>query len=76
MCFMNSPKDPPPPPPPPAAPPTLDQEVPKLSDANEDQSGLDRRSQGFKAYKINKRNQYTSDSNKLGGMVQTTKTNK
>jgi hypothetical protein len=69
MCFMSSPKAPPPPPPPPSAPPVLEQDVPKLSDADEDASGLSARSKGFKAYRINKRDQYTSDSNKLGGMA-------
>lgn len=68
MCFMSAPKAPPPPPPPPAAPPVLDQDVPQLSDADEAASGLSRRSQGFKSYRIDKRNQYTSDGNKLGGL--------
>lgn len=75
MCMMNSPEAPPPPPPPPAAPPVLEQEVPKLSDADENQSNLSKRSQGFKAYKIGKRNQYTSDANKLGGIKMGSKTN-
>lgn len=75
MCMMNSPEAPPPPPPPPQAPPVLEQEAPKLSDASEDGSTLDRRSRGMKNYKIESRNKMTSDKNKLGGMVQTSTPN-
>jgi hypothetical protein len=75
MCFMNSPTPPPPPPPPPAAPPVLEQEAPKLSGSGGDGNILSRRSRGMKSYKISKRNSYTSDTNKLGGMVQKQNTN-
>lgn len=70
MCFMSSPTPPPPPAPPPAAPPVLEQEAPKLSNMSEDGDTLRRRSRGMKSYKISRRNSYTSDSNKLGGMLQ------
>lgn len=73
MC-MSSPKAPPPPPPPPAAPPVLEQDVPKLSD-NDEGSGLNSKSRGLKNYKINKRNKMTSDSNKLGGIMQKSTSN-
>ena len=77
MCFMqDAPEPPPPPPPPPQAPPVLEQEAPKLSEASEDGTTLDRRSRGFKSYKIKARNNMTKDTNKLGGMVQKSNTNK
>ena len=77
MCFMqNAPEPPPPPPPPPQAPPVLEQEAPKLSEASEDGTTLDRRSRGFKSYKIQSRNNMIKDTNKLGGMVQNSNTNK
>ena len=75
MCFMSSPKEPPPPPPPPQAPPVLEQEAPKLSEFDEDANYLDKKSSGFKDYKIQKMKNYTKDTNKLGGMVQQTKSN-
>lgn len=76
MCFMqDAPEPPPPPPPPPQAPPVLEQEAPKLSEGSEDGTTLDRRSRGFKSYKIQARNKMTSDTNKLGGMVQKNNTN-
>lgn len=75
MCFMNSPTPPPPPAPPPAAPPVLEQEVPALSNMSEEGDTLTRRSRGMKSYKISKRNNYTSDKNKLGGMLQKSKSN-
>lgn len=75
MCFMSSPKEPPPPPPPPQAPPVLEQEAPKLSQVDENSNYLDKRAAGFKQYKIDKRNAYTSDANKLGGMVKQSKSN-
>lgn len=75
MCFMQSPTPPPPPPPPPQAPPVLEQEAPKLSGSGEDGNTLSRRARGMKSYKISKRNNYTSDKNKLGGMVQKQNTN-
>lgn len=77
MCFFQppAPVQPEPPAPPPAAPPVLEQEAPKLSDMNEDGDTLTRRSRGMKSYKISKRNQYTSDKNKLGGMIQNSKSN-
>jgi hypothetical protein len=37
---------------------------------SEDGDTLRRRSSGMKRYKISRRNSYTSDSNKLGGMLQ------
>jgi hypothetical protein len=74
MCFMGSSKaePPPPPPPPPAAPPVLEQEIPVLSDADEEAAGLDGKSAGFKAYKIKKNNQYSAsnDTASLGAVVQ------
>ena len=73
MC-MSTPKAPPPPPPPPAAPPVLEQEAPKLSDYDEGQ-GLGLKARGLKNYKINKRNKLMNDSNKLGGVMQKTKSN-
>lgn len=75
MCFMSSPKEPPPPPPPPQAPPVLEQEAPKLSEFDEDANYLDKKSSGFKDYKIQKMKNYTKDTNKLGGMVQQSKSN-
>lgn len=74
MCFFNSPEAPPPPPPPPQAPPVLEQDTPKLSETG-DNSYLDTRRNGMKNYKIQKRNAYMSDKNKLGGTVQTSKSN-
>ena len=74
MCMMGSSKAPPPPPPPPAAPPVLEQEAPKLSDTDEG-AGLGSKARGLKNYKINKRNKMTDDSNKLGGVMQTPKSN-
>lgn len=68
MCFMNSPEAPPPPPPPPAAPPVLDQAAPQLSNADEQNTYLNRRSQGFKAYKIERQNQRLDRSNRIGGI--------
>ena len=68
MCFMSSPKEPAPPPPPPAPPPVLDQEVPQLSETNEDTSNLNRRASGFKSYKIERRNQLMDRSNRIGGI--------
>jgi len=47
-----------------------------LSQGSEDGTTLDRRSRGFKSYKIQARNKMTSDTNKLGGMVQKNNTNK
>ena len=70
---MSSPKAPPPPPPPPAAPPVLEQEAPKISDMNEEQSGLSSKSRGLKNYKIQKRNNMMSDNTKLGGVIQAPK---
>lgn len=75
MCFMNSPEAPPPPPPPPQAPPVLDQEAPQLSNADETGTYLDRRAAGLKKYKISKRDAYTADNNKIGGMSKQTKSN-
>lgn len=75
MC-MGTPEAPPPPPPPPAAPPVLEQDTPKLSDANEDTTGLDQRSKGFKAYKIKKNQAATTNKTMLGGMVQNKSSNK
>lgn len=73
MCFFNPPDpvQPEPPAPPPAAPAVLEQEAPALSKMNEDGTALSRRAKGMKSYKISKRNKYTSDTNKLGGMPQT-----
>ena len=68
MCLSSSPKSPPPPPPPPAAPPVLEQEAPKLSQADEDNSTLDRRSRGLKSYKIERRNRMMDRSNRIGGI--------
>lgn len=68
MCFMSTPEAPPPPPPPPAAPPVLDQEAPKLSEANDQSNYLDKRAQGFKAYKINRRSALLDRSNRIGGI--------
>ena len=68
MCFMSRPKDPPPPPPPPAPPPVLEQEAPQLSETNEAASTLNRRSAGFKSYKIDQRNQLMDRSNRIGGI--------
>lgn len=68
MCFMNAPEPPPPPPPPPAPPPVLDQETPKLSETNDQASYLDKRSQGFKAYKIDRRKNLMDRSNRIGGI--------
>ena len=73
MC-MSRPTAPPPPPPPPAAPPVLEQDAPKLSD-NDEGSGLNSKSRGLKNYKIKKRNMMMDDSNKLGGVMQTPKSN-
>lgn len=68
MCFMSTPEAPPPPPPPPAAPPVLDQSTPKLSEANDQGNYLDKRAQGFKAYKIDRRNTLMDRSNRIGGI--------
>lgn len=79
MCFMGSSKaePPPPPPPPPAAPPVLEQEVPALSDADEDAAGLGGKSAGFKAYKIKKNNMYSAsnDTSSIGGVQQNNTSN-
>jgi hypothetical protein len=74
MCFSSKPTPPPPPPPPPQAPQVLEQDAPKLSDTDEG-SGLNAKSRGFKNYKINKRNKMIDDRNKLGGVMQTPKSN-
>ena len=74
MCMMKSPAAAPPPPPPPEAPPVLEQDAPSLSDANEDGRKLDKRAAGFKSYKIDKRNKYMSDGNKLGNIDTSGKT--
>jgi len=70
MCFFSSPKEPPPPPPPPQAPPVLEQEAPQMSEVDENSNYLDKKMAGFKDYKIKKMNNYTKDTNKLGGMIQ------
>jgi len=46
----------------------LEQEAPKLSQADEDNSTLDRRSQGLKSYKIERRNRMMDRSNRIGGI--------
>jgi len=75
MCFFQQPKEPPPPPPPPQAPPVLEQNAPQLSETGEDNTYLDRRSRGFKQYKIDRRNAMMSDTSKLGGVFQAQKGN-
>lgn len=67
MCFMGGSKSsaPPPPPPPPPAPPMLEQEAPELSEATDDNEMLNSRTQGLRAYKVERRNRHFAGNNPL-----------